>query len=118
MRSGLGSPRVPLPRTLGRRNAEVLSSAPACAVQGAHGSSGVRRDARQDTRIKRSDAALEEAQSSSGAQEGDEMSDERTGLKLKYALALAKRGLYIAPLSPDSKIPYAGESWSAMRSRD
>jgi hypothetical protein len=44
------------------------------------------------------------------------VADEKT--KLKFALALALRGLYIAPLQPESKIPYSGESWSQMRSRD
>ncbi|MBI1213779.1 MAG: AAA family ATPase [Alphaproteobacteria bacterium] len=42
--------------------------------------------------------------------------DEST--KLRLALLLAKRGLWIAPLMPEAKLPYAGESWKSMRSRD
>lgn len=44
------------------------------------------------------------------------MADEAT--KLRLALALAKRGLYIAPLVPETKLPYEGESWKKIRSRD
>jgi len=45
-------------------------------------------------------------------------SDANERTRLKFALALAKRGMYIAPLMSESKLPFADESWSRMRTRD